>query len=61
MWSARGGCGRGESLSAVTSDLCARLGIEARIVPMSDDPVPTVVETEDGPARLSALLRARAV
>ncbi len=39
----------GESLSAVTSDLCARLGIEARIVPMSDDPVPTVVETEDGP------------
>ena len=39
----------GESLSAVTSDLCARLGIEACIVPMSDDPVPTVVETEDGP------------
>ena len=39
----------GESLSAVTSDLCARLGIRARIVPMSDDPVPTVVETEDGP------------
>ena len=39
----------GESLSTVTSDLCARLGIEARIVPMSDDPVPTVVETEDGP------------
>ena len=38
----------GESLSAVTSDLCARLGIRARIVPMSDDPVPTVVETEDG-------------
>ena len=39
----------GESLSAVTSDLCARLGIQARIVPMSDDPVPTIVETEDGP------------
>ena len=39
----------GESLSAVTSDLCARLGIKARIVPMSDDPVPTIVETEDGP------------
>ena len=38
-----------ESLSAVTSDLCARLGIQARIVPMSDDPVPTIVETEDGP------------
>ena len=39
----------GESLSAVTSDLCARLGIRARIVPMSDDPVPTIVETEEGP------------
>ena len=39
----------GESLSAVTTDLCARLGIRARIVPMSDDPVPTIVETEDGP------------
>ena len=39
----------GKTLSAVTSDLCARLGIRARIVPMSDDPVPTVVETEDGP------------
>ncbi len=39
----------GESLSAVASDLCARLGIRARIVPMSDDPVPTIVETEDGP------------
>ena len=38
----------GESLSAVTSDLCARLGIQARIVPMSDDPVPTIVETEHG-------------
>ena len=39
----------GESLSAVTSALCARLGIRARIVPMSDDPVPTVVETPEGP------------
>ncbi len=39
----------GESLSAVTSALCARLGVPARIVPMSDDPVPTVVETEEGP------------
>ena len=39
----------GESLSAVTADLCARLGVPARIVPMSDDPVPTIVETEDGP------------
>ena len=39
----------GESLSAVTTDLCTLLGIRARIVPMSDDPVPTIVETEEGP------------
>ena len=39
----------GESLSTVTSALCTRLGIRARIVPMSDDPVPTVVETPEGP------------
>ena len=39
----------GESLSAVTAALCARLGVPARIVPMSDDPVPTIVETPEGP------------
>ena len=39
----------GESLSAVTAALCERLGIRARIVPMSDDPVPTIVETPEGP------------
>ena len=39
----------GESLSAVTAALCERLGVPARIVPMSDDPVPTIVETADGP------------
>src|SRR6188768_3896939 len=31
----------GESLSAITADFCRRLGIAARIVPMSDDPVRT--------------------
>ena len=39
----------GETLSAVTSAICAQLGIRAHIVPMSDDPVPTVVETPQGP------------
>lgn len=38
----------GETLSAVTASLCARLGIAAAIVPASDDPVRTVVETEEG-------------
>lgn len=39
----------GESLSRITADFAARLGIAARIVPMSDEPVRTVVETPDGP------------
>ena len=39
----------GESLSAITAAFCERLGVRARIVPMSDDPVPTIVETPDGP------------
>ena len=38
----------GESLSAITADLSARLGVRLRIVPMSDDPVRTVIETADG-------------
>ena len=39
----------GETLSAITADLCARLGVGARIAPMSDDAVRTVVATSDGP------------
>lgn len=37
----------GESLSRVTADISARLGIAARILPASDDPVRTIVETGD--------------
>lgn len=38
----------GRSLSDVTEDLCGRFGIEARLVPMSDDAVRTVVRTDEG-------------
>jgi len=38
----------GESLSAVSDDLCQRLGVRARVVPMSDQPVRTLVHTDDG-------------
>jgi LPPG:FO 2-phospho-L-lactate transferase len=38
----------GESLSDVSSDLCTRLGVRARVVPMSDQPVRTMVHTDDG-------------
>ena len=38
----------GEALSDVTGDLCARLRIAHRIVPVSDTPVSTIVETDEG-------------
>ncbi len=38
----------GESLTGVTDALCRALGVEARVLPMSDDPVRTVVGTPDG-------------
>jgi len=39
----------GRSLSDVTAEISTRLGIEHAILPMSDDPVRTTVETPDGP------------
>jgi LPPG:FO 2-phospho-L-lactate transferase len=39
----------GERLSTITNDLRQRLGIAARILPMTDDPVQTKVETRSGP------------
>jgi LPPG:FO 2-phospho-L-lactate transferase len=38
----------GETLSAITQDLCRRLGVGPRVVPMSDDPVRTRVRTDEG-------------
>lgn len=38
----------GESLSDISDDLCRRLGVRARVVPMSDQPVRTMVHTDDG-------------
>jgi len=38
----------GETLSAITADFCRRLGVGARVVPMSDQPVRTMVHTPDG-------------
>jgi LPPG:FO 2-phospho-L-lactate transferase len=39
---------RGDSLSSVTADLACALGIEAALVPMSDEPVATMIDTPDG-------------
>ena len=38
----------GQSLSKVTADLAKALGIGAAIIPMSDDPVRTEIETPEG-------------
>lgn len=38
----------GESLTEVIASICRRLGIQPRVLPMSDDPVRTRVETADG-------------
>lgn len=38
----------GETLSAITADVCRRLGVGPRIVPASDDPVRTMVRTDAG-------------
>jgi LPPG:FO 2-phospho-L-lactate transferase len=39
----------GESLSAVTADFCTRLGIRQHVVPMSDQPVRTMVKPRSEP------------
>jgi LPPG:FO 2-phospho-L-lactate transferase len=39
---------QGLALSEVTAELCAALGLKHRILPMSDQPVRTVLETTDG-------------
>ena len=38
----------GASLSEVTAELCASLGVSTTLLPMSDDPVRTMVSTEIG-------------
>lgn len=38
----------GAPLSTVTADFAAALGVTARILPMTDDPVATLVDTPDG-------------
>lgn len=39
---------QGQSLSQVTRDFCAAWGVEHTVLPMSDDPVRTIVETDEG-------------
>jgi LPPG:FO 2-phospho-L-lactate transferase len=38
----------GESLGSISDDFCGRLRVHARVVPMCDEPVRTIVHTENG-------------
>lgn len=38
----------GEPLSTIMADFCARLGIQHGVIPMSDDPIRTIVHTAEG-------------
>jgi LPPG:FO 2-phospho-L-lactate transferase len=44
----------GETLSAVATDLAARLGVAHALAPMSDQPVRTWIDTDDGPLPFQA-------
>jgi LPPG:FO 2-phospho-L-lactate transferase len=39
---------RGKRLSEIVAEACARLGVAARVLPATDSPVPTIVETDQG-------------
>lgn len=41
--------GQGATLTDVSLELSSRLGVTANLLPMSDDPVRSIVETDEGP------------
>jgi LPPG:FO 2-phospho-L-lactate transferase len=40
---------QGERLTSITLDFCRQLGIAAFVLPMSDEPIRTIVDTAEGP------------
>jgi LPPG:FO 2-phospho-L-lactate transferase len=50
----------GRPLNQVTAELCAALGVEVRVLPMSDQPVSTRVLTEEGELTFQEYFVARA-
>ena len=46
----------GARLSEVVDDLRGKLGVEARVLPMTDDPVRTIITTESGERRFQEYL-----
>ena len=50
---------QGAGLSTVTAEICRAFGVAARVLPMSDDTVRTVVDTDEGSLALQQYLVAR--
>lgn len=50
----------GDNLSAITSDFCRAWGVLTRVLPMSDQPVRTVVDTDEGELPFQEYFVARA-
>jgi LPPG:FO 2-phospho-L-lactate transferase len=51
---------QGKTLSQVTGDIAARLGVRVRLLPMSDDPVRSIVATDAGRLSFQEYLAKRA-
>lgn len=51
---------QGKPLSEVIQEVSAALGVTVRVLPMSDDPVPTIVETDEGELPFQTYFVARA-
>ena len=46
----------GKSLSDAAESIRTSLGVKSRILPMSDEPVPTIIETDEGPLHFQEYL-----
>jgi LPPG:FO 2-phospho-L-lactate transferase len=46
----------GKSLSKAADSIRMALGVRARILPMSDDPIPTIIESSEGPLHFQEYL-----
>lgn len=46
----------GKSLSEATAEICRAMGVRSKVMPMSDDPVQTVIHTDSSPIGLQEYL-----
>jgi len=48
--------GEGKTLSQAAESIRTALGVKARILPMSDDPIPTIIDSSEGPLHFQEYL-----